>query len=152
MRQEQWEREGYWRDYYDVLQVSPRAEPETIRGARNALTKQYHPDTGTMRYDERMKLINEAAEIRLDPSKRARYDSAYQDRHRAREKTARTEEDTARRGASQSSFDTAAQQGTPTPTFWDNLLKVGVELLAERLKGGLNAQSGISPPHLRLST
>ena len=33
-------------DFYEVLQVSPRAEPEVVRAAYRILARKYHPDLG----------------------------------------------------------------------------------------------------------
>ena len=41
---EQYERN--WKNYYEILQVSPHAEPEGITAAFKKLAQKYHPDTG----------------------------------------------------------------------------------------------------------
>ena len=62
-------------DYYTVLQVNPRAEPEVIQAAYRRLAVKYHPDVdpspGAM---ERMKLLNAAYEVVSDPVKRREHD------------------------------------------------------------------------------
>lgn len=62
-------------DYYQVLQVDPRAEPEVIQAAYRRLAKKYHPDIyrGADR-DERMRAVNEAYGILGDRVRRAAYD------------------------------------------------------------------------------
>lgn len=62
-------------DYYQVLQVDPRAEPEVIQAAYRGLAKKYHPDVyrGADR-DERMRAVNEAYGVLGDPVRRAEYD------------------------------------------------------------------------------
>lgn len=68
-------------DYYEILQVSPRAEPEIIEAAYRRLALKYHPDTNqTASATERMKWINQAYTLLSDPAQRAQYDadcSAY---------------------------------------------------------------------------
>lgn len=69
-------------DYYKVLEVTPTASAETIRGAYRALSKKYHPDTyqGDPKLaNERMKEINEAYGVLSDPVKRKEYDSLLSD-------------------------------------------------------------------------
>lgn len=64
-----------WIDFYEVLQVSPHADPEVIEGAYKRLAKKHHPDLSGD--SEKMKLINEAYAILRDPGKRAAYDKKY---------------------------------------------------------------------------
>ena len=35
-------------DYYEVLQVHPRAEEDVVRAAYRTLARKYHPDHGAM--------------------------------------------------------------------------------------------------------
>ena len=62
-------------DYYEVLQVHPRAESEVIRAAYRALARKYHPDVegGS---SARMIAINDAWDVLGDPIRRAAYDAA----------------------------------------------------------------------------
>jgi hypothetical protein len=60
-----------WKNYYDILGIGPRAEPEVTKAAYIALARKYHPDTGGS--GQRMKELNEAYEILSDPQKKARY-------------------------------------------------------------------------------
>ena len=63
------------KDYYEILQVSPSAEPEVIDGAYRRLARKYHPDVNPgPQAAERMKEINAAYDILSDPAKRAAYD------------------------------------------------------------------------------
>lgn len=64
-------------DYYEILQVHPRAEPEVIEAAYRRLARLYHPDV-SRRPDagERMRQINLAYEVLSDPQKRRAYDAA----------------------------------------------------------------------------
>jgi curved DNA-binding protein CbpA len=62
-------------DYYRILQVDPRADPEIIEAARNRLSRKYHPDVNTSAdAEERMKQINKAYDVLSNPESRARYD------------------------------------------------------------------------------
>jgi curved DNA-binding protein CbpA len=64
------------RDYYEVLQVHPRAEAEVIRAAYRTLARKYHPDHGGD--PARMIALNDAWDVLGDPSRRAEYDTARQ--------------------------------------------------------------------------
>jgi curved DNA-binding protein CbpA len=59
-------------DYYEVLQVHPRAESEVIRAAYRTLARKYHPDLGGD--PSRMIAINDAWDVLGDPRRRAEYD------------------------------------------------------------------------------
>jgi curved DNA-binding protein len=64
-------------DYYDVLQVSPNADQETIDKVYRFLAKKYHPDNGNGNSDK-FRAIIEAYRILSHPEKRAAYDAKYQ--------------------------------------------------------------------------
>lgn len=63
-------------DYYEILQVHPRASAEMVRKAYRTLMGEMggHPDLGGD--EERAKLINEAYSVLGDPDVRAAYDEA----------------------------------------------------------------------------
>jgi curved DNA-binding protein CbpA len=61
-------------DFYEVLQVSPRAEPDVIRAAYRVLARKHHPDHGGDR--SRMVAINDAWDVLGDPVRRAEYDAS----------------------------------------------------------------------------
>ncbi len=64
------------KDYYEILQVSPNAEPEVIAVAYKRLARKYHPDAdASPDATERMRKLNEAYEVLSDPAKRAEYDA-----------------------------------------------------------------------------
>jgi curved DNA-binding protein CbpA len=62
------------RDYYEVLQVHPRAEAEVIRAAYRTLARKYHPDHGGDA--ARMIALNDAWDVLGDPDRRAVYDAS----------------------------------------------------------------------------
>jgi curved DNA-binding protein CbpA len=68
-------------DYYEVLQISPNAEPETIHRVFRLLAQQVHPDNKETGDEERFRLLHRAYLTLSDPEQRARYDISY---HEAR--------------------------------------------------------------------
>ncbi len=60
-------------DFYRVLQVDPRAEPEVVRAAYRTLATKYHPDMigGSV---DRMVALNQAWSVIGDQAARAAYD------------------------------------------------------------------------------
>jgi hypothetical protein len=65
------------KDYYAILQVHPRAEPEVIEAAYRRLSRKYHPDvSGQADAGRRMRDLNEAFEVLSDPARRRAYDRA----------------------------------------------------------------------------
>lgn len=72
-------------DYYELLEVSPRASREVIELAYKAVAKKYHPDLNDAAkqivYSRKMALINEAREVLLNDIKRIRYDSRYKEHY-----------------------------------------------------------------------
>lgn len=61
-------------DLCAILGVSPQATPHEIRTAYRKLARTTHPDLAGDEGGERMKLVNLAAAILLEPAARARYD------------------------------------------------------------------------------
>ena len=62
-------------DYYETLQVSPRAEPYVIDAAYKNLAHKYHPDVNpNPDAHQRMAELNRAMEVLRDPGRRAEYD------------------------------------------------------------------------------
>jgi len=66
-------------DLYEVLQVSPRADTETISRIFRHLAKKYHPDNPESGDAERFDLLARAHRILTDPEKRAAYDARHQE-------------------------------------------------------------------------
>jgi curved DNA-binding protein CbpA len=71
-------------DYYDVLQVSQTAEPETIHRVYRLLAQRYHPDNLTSGNGERFRALHEAYSVLSDAESRARYDISYTERKQQR--------------------------------------------------------------------
>jgi DnaJ domain/PilZ domain len=63
-------------DYYEVLQVSQNAEPETIHRVYRIMAARFHPDNPQTGDSERFMLLNDAYEVLSDADKRAVYDAA----------------------------------------------------------------------------
>ena len=62
------------RDYYEVLQVSQKADPDTIHRVFRMLAQRYHPDNRETGNEEAFKLALEAYEVLGNPERRAAYD------------------------------------------------------------------------------
>ena len=71
-------------DYYEVLQVSDTAEPETINRVYRIFAQRYHPDNRETGNDARFREITEAYQILSNPEKRAQYDATSQKRRKDR--------------------------------------------------------------------
>src|SRR5215813_5415205 len=71
-------------DYYEVLQVSSGAEPETINRVFRMLAQRFHPDNQQTGNESRFRVILEAYNTLNDPEKRARYDVLHQQRRQDR--------------------------------------------------------------------
>ena len=71
-------------DYYEVLQVSDAAEPETINRVYRIFAQRYHPDNQDTGNETRFREITEAYQILSNPEKRAQYDATNEKRRRDR--------------------------------------------------------------------
>ena len=65
-------------DYYETLQVSPRADKETIERVYRHLANRYHPDNLDSGHSDTFSRIVEAYRVLIDPEQRTRYDIAYE--------------------------------------------------------------------------
>jgi curved DNA-binding protein len=65
-------------DFYEILQVSPRADRDTIERVFRHLAKRYHPDNRDSGNADTFSRIVEAYRVLTDPEQRARYDIAYE--------------------------------------------------------------------------
>ena len=71
-------------DYYEVLQVSDSAEPETINRVYRIFAQRYHPDNRETGNEARFREITEAYHVLSHPERRAQYDATNSDRRRDR--------------------------------------------------------------------
>jgi curved DNA-binding protein CbpA len=65
-------------DYYEILQVSPSADPETIHRIYRYLAQRFHPDNVETGNEVRFRQIHEAYTTVSHPERRAKYDIKYQ--------------------------------------------------------------------------
>jgi hypothetical protein len=65
-------------DYYEILQLSPNADSETVGRVYRMFAKRYHPDNTEGGNAEKFGVISEAYRVLSDPEKRAAYDVAYE--------------------------------------------------------------------------
>ncbi len=80
-------------DYYEILQISPSAEPETIHRVYRLLAQRFHPDNQDSGNDSRFRQLTEAYQTISDPARRAEYDVAYVQRQKNRWKLVETASD-----------------------------------------------------------
>jgi curved DNA-binding protein len=65
-------------NYYDLLQINPQAEVETIERIYRILKARYHPDNLQTGDAERFQMLNEAYDVLRDPLKRKEYDKQFE--------------------------------------------------------------------------
>src|SRR5580704_11542842 len=65
-------------DYYEILEISPKASPETIERIFRYLAKRYHPDNRDTGDVGRFSEILDAYTALKNPDKRAEYDAQHQ--------------------------------------------------------------------------
>ena len=65
-------------NYYDLLQINPRAEPEAIERVYRILAARYHPDNQQSGDPERFRVLTEAYEVLSDPRSRGEYDLKFE--------------------------------------------------------------------------
>lgn len=71
-------------DCYEVMQLSPNADPDTIARVYRILAQRYHPDNTATGNNEMFVQLSEAHQILSDPEKRARYDIQHRESRRLR--------------------------------------------------------------------
>lgn len=64
-------------DHYEVLQISPNADAETVRRIYRLQARRFHPDNLETGDAEMFKKISDAYEVLSDPKRRERYDLEY---------------------------------------------------------------------------
>lgn len=66
-------------DYYEFLQISPSAEPDTIHRVYKFLAARLHPDNQETGDPAKFFLLKQAYEVLSNPESRAAYDAARQE-------------------------------------------------------------------------
>jgi len=64
-------------DYYEILQISSNAEPETVHRVYRLLAQRSHPDNAQTGNEAQFRLLNEAYQVLSDPERRAKYDIVH---------------------------------------------------------------------------
>jgi curved DNA-binding protein CbpA len=64
-------------DYYEILQISPNADQETVRRIYKIQAQRFHPDNLESGDAEMFKRIAEAYEVLGDPDRRTEYDREH---------------------------------------------------------------------------
>ena len=64
-------------DYYEILQLSPNADGETIHRVYRLLAQRYHPDNADTGNSELFVQLTEAFQALSDPERRAAYDARH---------------------------------------------------------------------------
>jgi len=65
-------------DYYEILQISVNAEPDTIHRVYRLLAQRFHPDNLETGNAERFRQIHDAYGVLSDPERRAQYDIVHE--------------------------------------------------------------------------
>jgi curved DNA-binding protein CbpA len=65
-------------DYYEVLQISPNADPDTIQRVFRLLAQRFHPDNAETGDAERFRALHDAYSVLSVPERRAQYDIHHQ--------------------------------------------------------------------------
>ena len=64
-------------DYYELLQISPNAEIETVHRVFRMLATRFHPDNSETGDTDKFLALNKAYETLSDPKARGEYDALY---------------------------------------------------------------------------
>jgi curved DNA-binding protein len=64
-------------DYYEVLQISPNADAETLRRVYRVQAQRFHPDNLESGDAEVFRRISDAYDVLSDPERRASYDREH---------------------------------------------------------------------------
>ena len=65
-------------DYYETLQISPNADPDTVQRVFRLLAQRFHPDNAETGNADRFRELHDAYSVLSDPEKRAQYDIHHQ--------------------------------------------------------------------------
>ena len=71
-------------DFYEILQISPNAEPDTIHRVYRLLAQRFHPDNAATGNEAQFRALSEAYQVLSNPEQRASYDVSYESRRRDR--------------------------------------------------------------------
>jgi len=71
-------------DYYEILQLSPKADRETIERVYRHLAKRWHPDNPLTGDKTRFNTLMDAARILTDEERRAAFDVRHQEEESVR--------------------------------------------------------------------
>lgn len=69
-------------DFYEVLEISPNAHPDTVARVYRLLAQRFHPDNQETGNEERFASLLQAYKVLGDPETRAQYDVHHQ-QHKA---------------------------------------------------------------------
>jgi len=64
-------------DYYEILQISPTAEPDTVHKVYRLLAQRSHPDNKETGNEALFRQLSEAYQVLSDPERRAQYDIGH---------------------------------------------------------------------------
>lgn len=67
-------------DYYEILEISPNANSDTVERMFRFFAQRYHPDNPESGDRARFDVVIEAHDTLRDPAKRAQYDVAHRNR------------------------------------------------------------------------
>ena len=79
-----WMLEELTTDYYEVLQISPNADPDTGHRVYRLLAQRFHPDNQSTGDSEKFRVLTEAYQVLGDPERRAEYDVHRPERQKER--------------------------------------------------------------------
>ena len=71
-------------DYYEVLQISPNADPDTVHRVYRLLAQRFHPDNQATGDAEQFRVLMKAYRVLGDPERRAQYDVHRPERQQER--------------------------------------------------------------------
>lgn len=71
---------GAFVDYYELMQISPNAESETIHRVFRLMASRYHPDNAETGDNEKFLILTKGYAVLSDPTRRAAYDNIRRNR------------------------------------------------------------------------
>ena len=71
-------------DYYEILQISPNADPDTVHRVYRLLAQRLHPDNHETGNEAQFRALTQAYEVLSDPERRAQYDVVHASRRQQR--------------------------------------------------------------------